>query len=563
MAEPHRSPAAEVTVVLAPTEDGVDLVDVLADGTGGARRAVTGEALAEAVARRESAGPVRWVWADTASIYPRLLADGVRVARCHDLRSGQAILRWPDRADAAPHVADRWEAPATAGTPSDATLFEWDGEGARRPSGADVLIAEFSRQRAVVSSSSSPGALRLLLAAESASALVAAEMSAAGIPWDATEHDRILVDVLGSRGPGGIPARISQSAAAVRDALGQPDAQLDSPPQLLRALHRAGVFTRSTSKWELREHRHPVVEPLLEYKRLTRLLSANGWTWLDTWVRGGRFRPVYIPGGVVTGRWASAGGGALQIPRLLREAVRADDGWLIVSADVAQLEPRVLAAMSGDLALARAARGRDLYEGIVRSTPLRTRAEAKIAMLGAMYGATTGASGRLVPHLRRSFPRAMALVDGAATRGERGEAVSTLLGRTTPPASLPSASDHGAPGERAAAQARERGRFTRNFIVQGTAAEWAAAWLADLRGRLHALPLATVEATASGPVFSRRAHLAYFLHDEVLIHAPAEHAEAAAEAVRAAADTAGRLLFGDFPLDFPVEVRIGASAGGA
>ena len=33
---------------------------------------------------------------------------------------------------------------------------------------------------------------------------------------------------------------------------------------------------------------------------------------------------------------------------------------------------------------------------------------------------------------------------------------------------------------RARRSARDRGRFTRNFIVQGTAAEWALAWLAGV-----------------------------------------------------------------------------------
>lgn len=59
-----------------------------------------------------------------------------------------------------------------------------------------------------------------------------------------------------------------------------------------------------------------------------------------------------------------------------------------MKADVAQLEPRVLAAMSKDRAMANAARGQILYEGVARA--VATRDEAKYAVLGAMYGATTG-----------------------------------------------------------------------------------------------------------------------------------------------------------------------------
>lgn len=235
---------------------------------------------------------------------------------------------------------------------------------------------------------------------------------------------------------------MAELADRVRGILGDSGLHLDSQPKLLRALHRVGVQVESTSRWELAEHRHPVVEPLLEYKKLSRLLTANGWAWLAEWVHEGRFRPVYIPGGVVTGRWASAGGGALQLPRSLRPAVRADPGWLLVVADVAQLEPRMLAAMAGDAAMADAARGADLYDGVVRSGAVATREEAKYAVLGAMYGATTGDSGRLVPRLRKVYPRAMALVDTAARTGEDGGLAGSLLASSVRGVAAPAGTCH-------------------------------------------------------------------------------------------------------------------------
>ena len=82
----------------------------------------------------------------------------------------------------------------------------------------------------------------------------------------------------------------------------------------------------SARRWVLKKIDHPAVEPLLEYKERARLWVAHGWTWLDAWVRDGRFRPDYVVGGVVSGRWASRGGAALQIPRLMRKAVIADEG---------------------------------------------------------------------------------------------------------------------------------------------------------------------------------------------------------------------------------------------
>ena len=521
----------------------------------------------------------RWVFSDTPKWYPPLLAAGVNIERCHDLRLAHAILARSELVTApeAVRAAADWDAaPADAAAPEQAVaLFDVDaGRGfiPQVPHDLEATLAEYARQTAAIETASDPGRLRLLLAAESAGGLVAAEMRAAGVPWDEAEHDRILTELLGPRPiRDGKPEKMLAKADEVRAALDDPRANLDSPNRLLAALRNAGINVASTSKWELQASEHPAIEPLLEYKKMARLLSANGWHWLDEWVDEGRYRPVYVPGGVVTGRWAASGGGALQIPRQLRPALRADEGWRLVSADVAQLEPRVLAAMSGDRAMAEAGFGKDLYSGLVDAGVVATRQEAKIAVLGAMYGSTTGEAGALVPRLRQNFPAAMHLVDSAAEAGRQGGVVSTWLGRTSPPPGegwqrLQKAANRfdatGADEQRARRAAGDHGRFTRNFVVQGTAAEWALAWLADLRLRLARFPEieGTHPAAASGPVFSRRAHLVFFLHDEVIVHAPAEQAEQAAEAIRAAAASAGRLLFGDAPVDFPLDLSIGERA---
>lgn len=563
----------------APGPGGWQAAHMHSDGTVAATVTLDEAHLTVWVREQEAAHSPRWVWPDTASLYGRLLAGGTRVRRCHDLRLGHAIVR--DRADLSAETAasavDAWNAGPGTGSPQEEgdTLFALEPEATASalPDDLDAILKEWAWQRVAIASSSAEGRLRMLIAAESAGALAAAEMHAAGLPWDLRAHDRILADVLGARpAPGALPAKMQRLADDVRHALGDPGASLDSPPKLLRSLHRVGVDVESTSRWELERHTHPVIRPLIEYKRMSRLFAANGWAWGDEWVEGGRFRPVYVPAGVVTGRWASSGGGALQIPRALRAAVRADDGWTLVIADVAQLEPRVLAAMAGDLRLAEAARGRDLYEGVVATGAVGSRADAKMALLGAMYGATSGESGRLVPRLRRSFPRAMKLVDDAARVGEQGGIVSTNWGRSCPPpgagwrrvqerASQPDASS--ADQDRARRAARDRGRFTRNFVVQGTAAEWALAWIADVRQRLHLMETEGSRAVASGPVFSGHPHLAFFLHDEIIVHTPADRAEEVADAVRQAADSATRLLFGDFPLDFPLELRIAQTAAKA
>ncbi|MCU1406162.1 MAG: polymerase [Glaciihabitans sp.] len=547
-----------VHVVLRSDPAGVALIPVSDDGQEQPGTTVVSLAgLPEHAARLEADG-VRWVWDDTARWYPILLVGGVRVERCVDLRLNHAILRRSAlTCESALALAEpnAWDgAAAAATTVADGTLFDLVEDRASHLL-ADP-VAEFALQREAARTSTNPGSLGLLLAAESAGALIAAEMRFAGLPWNADIHNGLLTDLLGPRPlPGTRPAKLEAVLAVLRQRLEAPDLNPDSPAELLKALRRAGLMVTSTRSWHLRQIDHPAIEPLLEYKKLARLLAANGWHWLDSWVSDGRFKAEYLPGGVVTGRWAANGGGALQLPRQVRGAVVPDPGWKLIVADAAQLEPRILAALAGDDKMAAAGRG-DLYNGIVASGAVATRAEAKVAMLGAMYGATTGESGRLLPRLARAYPKALALVEAAARAGERGDVVSTRLGRTSP---RPGDEWRDAQGEaygvdasdaeqrRAQSQARSWGRFTRNFIVQGTAAEWALCWMASLRNRLWAL--------GDGDLV-RSPHLVFFLHDEVMVHAPAEQADAVAAHIREAAVEAGRLLFGAMPIDFPVTVAI-------
>jgi DNA polymerase-1 len=168
---------------------------------------------------------------------------------------------------------------------------------------------------------------------------------------------------------------------------------------------------------------------------------------------------------------------------------------------------------------------RDLFDG--------DRARAKLALLSAIYGQTSGGAGVLLGTLRRRFPAAVAFVEDAARAGEEGRLVRSWLGRTSPAAR---------PGDEQPVAARARGRFTRNFVVQATAAEWALVLLAELRSALG---------RAGSP-----AALVFFQHDEVLLHCPDEVAEETAAAVRTAAATAGRRLFGDSPVRFPMDARV-------
>src|SRR5690606_151892 len=214
-----------VDLVVVPTPRGL-VVDQSVAGPGAppatgsedAERLIpVGQAAAWVRAREQSgdghSGP-RWVWPDTASAYPPLLQSDTRVERCHDLRLCHAILAlasaepWPAPPRMPPLVTATGEPPAptllAALTPAETPPLE-------------EVVTEHRRQLAAVAASADPGRLRLLLAAESAGALIAAEMHRDGLPWDRDRHDAILTAELGPRPPRGMrPARLEQLAAQVR-----------------------------------------------------------------------------------------------------------------------------------------------------------------------------------------------------------------------------------------------------------------------------------------------------------------------------------------------------------
>ncbi|MEU8649266.1 bifunctional 3'-5' exonuclease/DNA polymerase [Streptomyces sp. NPDC048737] len=507
----------------------------------------------------------RWVWRSTAEVYPRLLAAGVRVERCYDVEDAETLLlghegRHGEPRSAAAALARLRGGPVPPDPPQRAAE-----PGAQSPlfePQATVLpladlLAVYADQQRRHDRAEHPERIRLLTAAESAGMLVAAEMNRAGLPWSADVHREVLHDLLGERyAGGGEPRRLAELADEVSAAFGR-RVRPDLPADVVKAFAQAGIRIRSTRRWEIESLDHPAVKPLVEYKKLYRIWVAHGWSWLHDWVREGRFRPEFLAGGTVTGRWVTNGGGGLQIPKVIRRAVVADPGWRLVVADADQMEPRVLAAISRDPGLMEVAgRESDLYQAVSERAFSGDRAQAKIAVLGAVYGQTSGDGLKNLAALRRRFPRAVAYVDDAARAGEEGRLVRTWLGRTCPPAAgagedaaeeagipageeNPSEARQWVPGY-ASGDARARGRFARNFVVQGSAADWALLLLAALRQ------------TCAGMA----AELVFFQHDEVIVHCPEEETEAVVAAIREASELAGRLTFGPTPVRFPFTTAV-------
>jgi DNA polymerase-1 len=202
-------------------------------------------------------------------------------------------------------------------------------------------------------------------------------------------------------------------------------------------------------------------------------------------------------------------GGLHNMPTEMRAAVVAEPGYVFVRADLGQIEPRVLAAISRDEGLARATVADDMYAPVAAQLAV-DRATAKVAVLGAMYGQTTGHGAHALRRLETAYPVAMAYLDNAARSGQASRDLRTYGGRLIVfgPAN---ASD--APTREARGAAAARGRYGRNALVQGAAAELFKMWAATVRTR--------------GERMGSRIVLC--LHDELLVHAPAEHSDGVAK----------------------------------
>ena len=321
--------------------------------------------------------------------------------------------------------------------------------------------------------------LRLVTAwAESAAALLCAELAADGLPVDVAEARRIIGAAVGADDD-----RAGRDAPVLRLFRGD-EVDLRNPASVRDALLRLGIDVPDTRSWRLEAYRqaHPVVDALLTWRKAERMSTTYGYGWLAQHVSGGRLRGEWSAADGGAGRM-TAGSGLHSLPSELRPAVVAEPGYVLVRADLGQVEPRVLAAVSGDAGFARAAAQDDLY------TPVATmlgvdRPTAKIAVLAAMYGQTSGTAGQALQQMERAYPTALAFLRAAEEAGRVGQDLRTHGGRLI-------RTGHGGVG-----------RYARNAVVQGAAAELFKAWAAAVRNGLG------------------QGRIVLCLHDELLLQVP-------------------------------------------
>lgn len=499
----------------------------------------------------ESIGP-RWVWWDRA-LADLVASAAIPVARCWDVLTVHRLLHGGWRTSVARAWAWLHDLPPDSlptmgqldllgahgddgGDPADPVQADghlrpgWVGGGwaedpGRMASWAATALAAAQRQRTLLDARPMPDRAHSTARAESAAELLCAELTIEGLPIDVDTATRIIADAIGPRPAHGAEAdeRRHQRDAQVLDLLPPgPSVDLRNPSDVKAMLRRVAVDVPDTRAWRLEQHRddHPVVAALLQWRKAERIATTYGWRWLDEHVRGGRLRGHWSSTDGAAGRM-TASAGLHNLPAEMRPSVAADPGFVFVRADLGQIEPRVLAAVSGDPTLIAATADDDMYQPVARRLAV-ARDVAKVAVLGAMYGATTGESAHALRGLEREYPVAMGYLSAMADAGQRGEDVLTVGGRR-----VRMWFDDSVEGDidRARRVAAARGRFARNAAIQGAAAELFKVWAIVVRAHAAAVD----------------ARIVLCLHDELLVHTPAERgAETAAMVEQALAEAAYR-----------------------
>lgn len=335
---------------------------------------------------------------------------------------------------------------------------------------------------------------------------------------------------------------IEECRQSVYRLMDVPEFNLNSPKQLGEILfdklglpsakkNKSGGYSTDMEVLEGLAPYHPAIEPLLRYRKLSKLQSTYIEGLQRLCGRDGRVHTTFDQTATVTGRISSLEPNLQNIPirtdegREIRRAFIAGEGRVLLDADYSQIELRVLAHLSGDAAMCDAfIKGQDIHTrtaaeingvGMDEVTP-QMRRDAKAVNFGVVYGISgfglarnAGISRkeaeRFISAYFERYPGVRAFMDECVRKGRELGYAETLFGRRRELYELQSPNRNVRSfGERAAM----------NTPVQGTAADIIKLAMVRVERRLHEEGF--------------KAELILQVHDELVVECPLQEADAVA-----------------------------------
>ena len=278
--------------------------------------------------------------------------------------------------------------------------------------------------------------------------------------------------------------------------------------------------------------KHPIVDLVLQYRQLTKLESTYVEGLLKAVAPDGRIHTCYRQTETRTGRISSTEPNLQNIPvrtelgREMRKFFIAAEGTTLLDADYSQIELRLVAHLCGDENMRRTfAENRDIHRTTAAQVfdlpeemvTKEMRSAAKAVNFGILYGIgafslskdlgiSVAKADRYIKDYLHSFPRVEQFMNDTVHAAKENGYVTTLFGRKRFVPELRASNKM--------VQAAGK-RIAMNTPVQGTAADIIKAAMVRVWRRLKAeVP---------------SAHLILQIHDELIVEAPEDVAQQAAE----------------------------------
>lgn len=258
---------------------------------------------------------------------------------------------------------------------------------------ARALLALYEEQSAAIQEKG----LRKVAQLESRTAVPTAEMELYGIGIDSEGLQQLAQNL--HTDLGALSAEVGAQLPGEASLFETQGVNLNSPEQVLGALHRLGLEVRDTSESSLRPYvqQYPFLSKLLEYRHVDRLRSTVEQQLLGhVHPKTGRIHATYHQIASSSGRYACADPNMQNIPResFVRQNVVPKPGYAFIIADYSQVELRVAAGLSQDPIMCKAyAENKDLHrltaaltaEKYVEDVTPEERQAAKAINFGLIY----------------------------------------------------------------------------------------------------------------------------------------------------------------------------------